>query len=255
MQISICCPSYRRPKVKTFEYLPMCRCYVAEKEYPDYIKANPGFEKNIISAPDDRQGNLCRIRNWILKKEFEAGADVVLLLDDDLNTLGYFEGNERHKLPTREVMPMIEKYSLVAQELGAKFWGVNLAFDKQNYREYAPFSLGSYIGGPFQCFLKGNELEYDERLYLKEDYDMTLQQLNRYRKVLRVNKFYYLGKQSEQAGGCAVQRNFEVEEAQLKLLQKKWGEDIVKIDTSDRSHASTKARKRIDYNPVIHPPL
>ena len=28
MQISVCCPSYKRPKVETLEYLPFCKVYV-----------------------------------------------------------------------------------------------------------------------------------------------------------------------------------------------------------------------------------
>lgn len=39
------------------------------------------------------------------------------------------------------------------------------------------------------------------------------------------------------------------------MLQKKWGSKIVKFDTSDRSHSSTKSKKIIDYNPVIKAPI
>jgi hypothetical protein len=71
--------------------------------------------------------------------------------------------------------------------------------------------------------LKGNKCRYDENLPLKEDYDMTLQQLNLERVVLRVNAYHYICKQSENVGGCAAYRNRDREEAQLKALQAKWG--------------------------------
>jgi sensor c-di-GMP phosphodiesterase-like protein len=132
---------------------------------------------------------------------------------------------------------------------------VNVSDDKQSYRENAPFSTVSYIGGPFQVFLKGNEIYYDERLPLKEDYDMTLQQLNKYRVVLRANKFFYSVKQSEQAGGCATYRNLEREKKQLEMLQKKWGKKIVRIDNNNRSHNLKKEKTKIDYNPIIKPPI
>ena len=45
------------------------------------------------------------------------------------------------------------------------------------------------------------------------------------RKILRVNKFFYEVKQSEQKGGCATYRNFK------------------------------KNSKRIDYNPIIKAPI
>jgi hypothetical protein len=92
-------------------------------------------------------------------------------------------------------------------------------------------------------------------LPLKEDYDMTIQQLNKYRKVLRVNKFFYDVKQSEQAGGCADYRNMDKEKEQLRLLQKKWGSDIVRSDNNDRSHNLKKKKRQIDYNPIIKVPI
>ena len=42
-------------------------------------------------------------------------------------------------------------------------------------------------------------------------------------KVLRVNAYHYVCKQSEQAGGCAAIRNRQREEEQLMALRRKWG--------------------------------
>lgn len=254
MKIVVCAPSYKRPNgVETFKYLPFCRVYVAQREYEDYRKNYPG--RDIVAAPDDRQGNLCRIRNYILDTEFANGADVVLLVDDDLQGVYFWEGKQKHKIPHDSFLGFVEKYSLVCQEWGFKFWGVNINADKQVYREYSPFSTVSYIGGPFQCFLRGNDLRYDERVNLKEDYDMTIQNMNRYRGALRVNKAFYVAKQSEQPGGCASQRNFEKEKEQFNLLQKKWGAEIVSRDRNDRSHGLKRKKVREDYNPVIKIPI
>lgn len=255
MKISVCCPSYKRPKVKTLEYLRFCRVYVDPAEYPDYSAANPAAD--IVSCAPGIQGNLCRVRNYIIDQEFAAGSDVVVIIDDDMFGMFYFEGKKkRHLLPESEFLHFIEKYSLLAREFGAYFWGVNVNCDPQCYREYSPFSTLSYIGGPFQAFLRGGTCRYDERLPLKEDYDMTLQQLNRYRVVLRVNKFFYRVKQSEQPGGCATYRNLQKELSQLELLQKKWGKRIVRMDTLDRNHKRKKERgATFDYNPLIRVPI
>ena len=51
---------------------------------------------------------------------------------------------------------------------------------------------------------------------------MTLQQCNKYRRVLRVNAYHYFCKQSEQSGGCATYRNIDREIQQFEALQKKW---------------------------------
>lgn len=258
MRISVNCPSYKRPKVETLDYLPYCKVWVAEREYEDYLKANPGFEENIISVPNEVQGNLCRIRNYILDKELPEN-DAVLIIDDDMKEICRFERDGMYgyvdvRLSPDDVLRMLEHYSKLCEEFGFKYWGVMCNSDALSYRQTTPFSTVSYIGGPFQCFLHGNDLRYDERLPLKEDYDMTLQNCNKYRGCLRVNKYHYHCKQSKQAGGCATYRNMEREIEQLKLLQRKWGEDIVKIDNV-LNHNAKKKKVNIDYNPIIKIPI
>lgn len=255
MKISVCIPSYRRPAVMTLKYYPACRIYVDPAEVAAYHSANPGAD--IVACDPGVQGNIARVRNHILDREFDSGADVVTIIDDDMTGMFYFENRkQRHPLPGNEFPAFIEKYSRMAIELGAKHWGVNVNMDAQSYRECGPFSTLSFIGAPFGCFLRGNACRYDERLPLKEDYDMTLQQLNRYRIVLRVNKFYYIVKQSEQVGGCSAYRNLSEERRQLELLRKKWGTRIVKYDNVIRNHLTTKKRGvTFDYNPVIRPPI
>ena len=249
MKISVNAPSYKRPNdVRTLDYLPFCKIWVDCKEYEEYKKNNP--KAAIISCPDGVQGNLCRVRNYILETEFKNGADVVLIIDDDFTCLRRYDyneldgfGYEPHIISKDEFIPMIEKYSIIAKDLGAKFWGVNCNSDPMAYRHNTPFSTRSYIGGPFQCFLKGNRCWYDERLPLKEDYDMTIQQLNMERVVLRVNAYHYLCKQSEQKGGCAAYRNRQREEEQLEALQKKWGGQLLRWIRQTKE----EARKRKDW--------
>ena len=258
MKISVNCPSYKRPKVETLDYLPFCKVWVDNKEYNDYIKANPRHKENIISVPDGIQGNVCRIRNYILDKEFEKGIDVVCIIDDDMKGIYYFE-NENGKAYNKkmvnqdEFMQFLEKYSVMCEELGFKLWGVNLNQDALSYRQYSPFSTNSVILGPFSCHLRNN-IRYDVNLPLKEDYDLAIQHLNKYRGILRLNKFHYNCKQSKQAGGCATYRNYQREEEQLKLLQKKWGKEIVKIDKVANSNTK-KVKKEIDYNQIINIPI
>ena len=258
MKISVNCPSYKRPKVETLDYLPFCKVWVDNKEYNNYIKANPRHKENIISVPDGIQGNVCRIRNYILDKEFEKGIDVVCIIDDDMKGIYYFE-NENGKAYNKKIVnqdefiQFLEKYSVMCEELGFKLWGVNLNQDALSYRQYSPFSTNSVILGPFSCHLKNN-IRYDVNLPLKEDYDLAIQHLNKYRGILRINKFHYNCKQSKQAGGCATYRNYQREEEQLKLLQKKWGKKIVKIDKVENSNTK-KVKKELDYNPIINIPI
>ena len=49
-------------------------------------------------------------------------------------------------------------------------------------------------------------------------------------------------------------RNKEMEKEHFEMLQKKWGSDIVRLDTSNKGR-SKKNRKYIDYNPIIKIPI
>lgn len=256
MKISICSPSYKRPKVETFEYLSFVKVYVDNKEFDDYIKNNPGFESNIISVPDGIQGNVSRIRNYILDEEFKNGADAVCIIDDDMKGIYHFEMKDGYAyyqeiVEEKEFYDFLLKGCLLCEEFGFKLWGVNLNKDALNYKHCLPFNTKAVILGPFSVHLK-NPLRYDERLPLKEDYDIALQHLSKYRGILRLNKYHYNCKQSKQKGGCATYRNYEREEQQLRLLQKKWGSKIVKIDSSSKAK---KKKVNIDYNPIIHIPI
>ena len=108
MKIVICCPSYKRPKVETLDYLPYVRVYVDCKEHEDYKKANPDWA-DIVSCPEGVQGNLCRVRNYILKTEFDNGADVVLIVDDDLKFIGYWQNRQTIIIDHKSLVPILEK--------------------------------------------------------------------------------------------------------------------------------------------------
>ena len=258
MKVSVCCPSYKRAKVETLRYIPFCKVYVDGSEYEEYVRQNLGAE--IVKCEDGIQGNLCRVRNYILRKEFENGAETVVIVDDDMEGLYIWVGDEnkhtitKRRLKTDELIDFFDKYSRLCKDWGFYFWGANCNQDAMSYRPtYIPFHTNQYIGGPLQVFLKGNECWYDERLPLKEDYDMTLQQCNRYRGCLRLNFLTYNVKQSEQAGGCATYRTMLREKEQFELLQKKWGKKIVREDKSNKG--GTKKQKRFDYNPIIKVPI
>lgn len=260
MEISVNVPSYRRPTgVKTLDYLPFCRIWVDEGEADAYRMGNP--KADIVACPKGVQGNVARIRNYILDQEFQRGMDAVLLLDDDIHYIERFEqgadgfGYERHKLDAEEFFPFLEKYSQMCADLGFKEWGMNCNADAMAYRHYTPFSTtGVFLGGPFQCFLKGNRCRYDESLPLKEDYDMVIQQYNVERGILRLNAYHYVCEQSTITGGCAAVRNRLKEAQQFRLLQEKWGSKIVKMDTSNKGRTE-KDKQWADYNPIIKIPI
>lgn len=252
-KLEFCIPSYKRPeKIQTLDLFPQAIVFVAESEVDDYKKNNPNAHIEIV--PDKVQGNLCRVRNYILDS---MKGKAVVILDDDISMIKHltvsgekklWEKVENDKLPS-----LFCKFADLTEEWGFSYFGLQCNSDIMVSRLITPFSTVSYIGGPVQGFLPKNKCRYDERLSLKEDYDMTLQQCNLERGCLRFNLYCYSAKQSEQKGGCANYRSIEEEKRQLELLKHKWGGKIVKIDKSNKGR-STKD-KVIDYNPIIHIPI
>ena len=171
------------------------------------------------------------------------------MVDDDLIRLGMWVGTKRHKVTTDEAMAFIENGFSMCEDAGIRFWGLNpLNTDKRAYRDFAPFSMTVFVGGPFQGHWM-NECRYDERLSLKEDYDMTLQVLNRYRRVLRFNAWHYDNDFHGIPGGCAAYRTFDREQEQFAALQRKWGSRIVTTDWM------AKRKGSVNIDPLLRVPI
>jgi len=240
-------PSYKRARIVTTQkYLPSCKYVVAEFEADEYIAE--GHDCWIV--PDSAQGSVCKIRNYILDNSDEKE---LVIIDDDMSYIGRWNGSKSVRLDHDDVLEFIDHGFLMANDLDVKLWGMNIIGDKGSYREYTPFSMKSPILGPFQAF-RNIDLRYDEDLPLKEDYDLSLQVLNKYRRTLRFNMYHYVCKQKTITGGCAAYRNIDFEKEQFKLLVKKWGSDIVRQD-SGKSQTGRKKELVYDINPIIKVPI
>ena len=244
--MNIYAPSYKRAKgVKTHRIIPSIIYCVHEFEAQEYI--DEGYKVEIM--PDDIRGNIARVRNYMLKHYIK---DKGLIIDDDIEALKFWsteDGLPKSK-NIEDVAEFIEQGFNLCEEFGARLWGVNIIGDKGSYREYTPFALKSTISASFMGFLN-NELIFDERLPLKEDYDYCIQNCNVYRKLLRINSVFMVKKDHGNKGGCADYRTMSREVEQLKLLQNKWGNNIVKNDTTQRGAKI----KGFDLNPIVRIPI
>lgn len=248
-EISVCIPSYKRPgKVQTLKIAPFASLYVDEGEADEYAKNNPGAK--IVPMPEGIQGNIARVRNWILDNE---EADAVCMMDDDITSFGEFVGRsdhfgyERRKLAGDDFARFLERNTALCEDLGFALWGVNVQAANRLYHQGLPFSFTKPVLGPFSVHVKSG-IRYDESIPLKEDYDLFLSHLLKYRGVLRLNMAWYANGGSKGAkGGCASMRSTAEERRQFELLVAKWGSDVVRNDNS--------SKKAFDFNPKLKPPL
>lgn len=242
MKISYYAPSLKRPqKSITQKLYPFVKLVVKESEANEYLKNG----NEIITVPDMAQGNVSRIRNYILDNLYD-NSEAIFIIDDDCNGVYVYQKQKRIKLNSDELLEFIESNTILCKEWGYYHWGINCVPDKGAYREHTPFGTLQYIGSPFGVHIK-NDIRYDEELPLKEDYDYTLQHIKKYNGCLRINYANYEVKQSEQVGGCSTYRNLKEEKLQFEKLQNKWGSKIITIDKS--------SKKTYDFNPIIKIPL
>ena len=240
----ICIPSYKRANdCVAAQYIKSATIFCHEFEADEYRKYN---DNPIIVIPDDLKGKgMGIIRNYILDN---AGVDEILMVDDDVKSVGYYEGGERIELTGEEVEIFAKDMFRLAREAGTIVWGVNMQSDKKFYREYSPFSLSSCVLGPFMGIINDKDLRFDEKLGLKEDYDFSIQVLRKYRKILRFNKYHYIASHIEKKGGCASYRTQDKEIQQAEAFQRKWGSRIVKIKRKTQGG-------NLSINPVVIVPI
>jgi hypothetical protein len=243
MKIGFFSPSYKRPQRSvTQKKYPFVKLIVKESEADEYISNG----NEIITCPDSAQGNIAKIRNYILNK-YLNDFDAIVIIDDDCKGIGYWEEQKYKIFDESELVEFFESMYIITNEFQYKLFGFNCVIDKGAYREHTPFSTCKFIGAPCSMILKGNECRYDENIPLKEDYDFTLQNLKKYKGALRANFASYDVKQAEQKGGCASMRNQKEEQRQFDLLQKKWGSKIIQKDN--------KSKRSFDFNPIMKSPI
>lgn len=246
-RIHVAIRSYKRAgRVTTLDVLPFAHIWVPESQGDDYRQH---YGDRVITIPDALDGNSARKFNAILDRR---PTDWVLVVDDDITAIGYFERDYQFFPDPDYLAEMIVHHFTLAHDLGVKLWGINQTYDALHYRTLTPFSLLAPILGPFMGILD-TPLRFDERLPLKEDYDYWLQHLQKYRKTLRVNKYHYYHDHGSEPGGVVSFRTEQGEREQLKLLQQKWGAGIVK--RAGGSSGGKSATGKNVLNVRIHVPI
>lgn len=230
--MNIVIPTYKRAKyLDGKEYFYDAKYVLPEAQRDDYLKVLPS--KRMIVIPDEVDGNVPRKRNWILDNIPRP----LIMIDDDVKFILFMEGRTKEKkrfisfikLPREKLHAVLNQYTEVAEGFGCKLWGMSqrTSGDEREYKEFRPFSLTNVTLGPFQCHLD-HDLRFDEAMGSKDDYDMALQHLHRYKKVLRVEKLAYAAEHGENPGGAVSFRTQQKEIGYCNAIMNKWGSRIIK---------------------------
>lgn len=232
MNILYACPSYKRAKtIEASRWLKKCIIYVGAFEYNDYVTSGRCEKENVYAVPDGVQGNgKGHCLNWMLDNVWQDDTDALVIVDDDMRCMmRHVSGGKDEKLTEDEFYEMVEHYSLLAKEWGCGLWSVNINGDPLIYETAKPFRLHAYLDGQFTVIVRNPpDIRYDEELTVKEDVDFALQHMQKYHKALRVDRYYPKVGGFNQVGGVGEFRNKEIEQEQFRMLQKKWGSNVIR---------------------------
>lgn len=246
-------PSYKRADapMETLKLFPDARIWVAEFEAEDYKKNFPNHE--IVVMPDNAQGLWSRARNYLLER---MDSDIFYILDDDISSIAEMKGPKliNHRDP-EVIAQLLERAGQLAIDWSSPYFGFNTNAQPIAAPGFLPFSLHNPCTGPVSGFLKNCECRYDETVNIKSDWDMAIQAAVKYGKELRVNYLSYKAKINEGTGGSAEQRNNRIEVEQLKLLRRKWGDDIVKLPPKVKWSEINEFSPTVDLVPKIKLPV
>lgn len=223
MNYKVYCPTYKRVKIAKSHnlFLPEHFIYVVrEEQYQEYKNAFPQCE--FMQIPRGTVKDLTQTRNWILENKI---SDYVVQIDDDYTAFNWNFERKLIQLTPEQIHHQIVNLIQLCLDAGTGMFGINTLTDPKAYSINKPYSWNCPILGPFQGIVD-TDMRYDEELFLKEDYDMSLQMLKKHRRIVRSNFLSYAVDHLNAPGGCQDYRTIEEERRQNKMLKDKWG-DVV----------------------------
>lgn len=220
-------PSMGRPKkVLTSRLQPDALVCVPKSQAKEY-----GGIGDLLIHPDAVKG-LSAKRNWILDKF--SNEDFVIMLDDDLVSLRKLfcapgETDQNEKCP-RYISDVLQNCAQMGKEAGCYLFGFEPSESScLHYSGHKPFGLTGLVNGSALGFICGHKLRFDERIVAKEDYDISLLNAHKHRKCFRDLRYAFAQKDTfHNPGGQCAFRNSITEEADFKILQRKYGNAILR---------------------------
>jgi hypothetical protein len=173
-------------------------------------------------------GNLMDSRNFALDHAFKQNR-ICVQLSDDIKKVKFNKNFYQPKEIQLDdaIKDIVEKFDKIQ---GVYLMGVpptdNYFFANKLVVENK-FCIGDML------FVKPNELRFDKQLTLKEDYDYTLQHIQK-AKVLRYQKYLFTFKHYSNKGGAVDIRNDQEEQKNIMILKSKWG-DKVRLNTKRKN--------------------
>ena len=215
----------RASTIETHKLFRQSFVCVPESQADEYRKYHP----SVVAHPDTVYG-MGQKRQWILDN-FDD--DIIFMADDDIECLVYmggeqgFTGGLRTKVkdPDR-IWEVLLNTASIARDLGTNLFGFNEIADIRKFDYLQPFSTRDRINGFAMGIIKDGQ-RFDSRLVVKQDYDFFLMSLYWKRFIWRDDRYAFLAKHYTNKGGLCAHRSTNKEIACIKILQQKFGKQVV----------------------------
>ena len=173
----------------------------------------------------ERDGKLCQSRNGALVAATMFNAPCLQISDDCTGFEWLVENTDGKKLGA----PM--KFVSVVEAMKAELENsklVGIAPTANAFYAKNGVSKRAFILGDLFLTHAKQTLRFDEEMTLKEDYDFTMQHIEKYGRVSRLDWLMGKFKHRTNSGGAVSIRTKEEELRNIEHLKKKWGEDIIR---------------------------
>lgn len=210
----------KTPKEVTF--------YVNDGERMDYIRAGA---VNVVEAGTD----ICMARNAAID---DAGSYPSIQTSDDLKRIKkiHMMGGKRQTFAISFDEVIFELMGIMRRSK-FNYGGTAVTSNQLNYTG-KDISTDKLIVCDLICVMNGTR--FDPKMALKEDYDLTIDQLLRYGGVIRLDNILCEFPHRENKGGANTYRNSKSEAEATKKLFDKWGNLI-------KPHATREGQISLNY--------
>lgn len=172
---------------------------------------------------------LCEARNAAIECAFNRNDYAYCLqLSDDLKKIEepvWSAEKQKHIARPLTFDAAIKRMINALQGTGAKLAGVAPTANPFYYNK-KPIHPRAFIVGDMMLIAPPSPLRFDESMRLKEDYDHTLQHLEKYGRVARCDDVLATFQHKTNKGGAVSYRTLEEEQKAITYLKQKWGARI-----------------------------
>lgn len=232
MKYKIVIPSLGRPDVAAKHPLLSRAILAVHKDEEAQYRRTCSKALGIVAYPPEFIG-LPKTRNWIVDNVREANDDFMVQVDDDLDYVRFDMG---FKLPfyrdPDKLEAILRHTARLALDAGTGLFGYSHAFNPRERVANNAFRFRSWIGGVIG--LVDPDLRFDPMCSLKEDVDICLETIVRYRFIVQDLRYVWMCAQWDMKGEASRFRTTASEMAALEYLRSKWGHGIVELASTRR---------------------